>query len=315
MTAEGKSLKALLDRSLLDSYRIIRPDEFRNFVECDVLAEGTAGQNRRWRAFFTDYSFSGPARVLIPGLDSIALIIYKNASTRIRWRLDSGWNDEHVGPGSIGIIGTGHSIEGEWFEQLTVSHIYLPTELLVGTAASAFEQDYRRLEAVNAIVAGDHRLQALGEMLVQELRSPGGGTNLAADSLASLLSVHLLRRYHHNFRPSRTVRGDARLTKGQRARVVDFIEANVSRNFGLLELASAAGMSGTNLRRCFKNTFGESPHQFVLNHRIAMAIEQICQTDLGFSQIATLTGFANRSHMTVAVKKATGLTPGALRKS
>jgi AraC family transcriptional regulator len=152
-------------------------------------------------------------------------------------------------------------------------------------------------------------------MLVQELRSPGGGTNLAVDSLASLLSVHLLRCYHRNIRLSRTIRGDARLTKGQRARVLDFIQANISRNFGLLELASAVGMSGTNFRRCFKNTFGESPHQFVLNQRTQMAIEQICQTRLGFSQIAALTGFANRSHMTAAVKKATGLTLGALRKA
>jgi len=303
------------DGTQLDSYRIIRPEEISDFVECDVFAEGDAGEDRGRRVFFGDYKASKAARAHIPGVDSLVLSIYRNPSTRTRWRFDNGWNEENIRAGSIGIVGPGYPLEVEYLEQTAISLICLSTELLVGTAASAFEQDYRGLEAVNAIEATDQKLQALAELLIQELRSLGGGANLAVDSLASILSIHLIRHYHRNCRKSGLIYDNARLTRAQRARALDFIKAHISHNFGLRELAASAGMSETHFRACFKNTFGKSPHQFVLDRRTRIAIEQIRSTREALSRIAVITGFADQSHMTRMVKRVTGLTPGALRRA
>jgi AraC-like DNA-binding protein len=52
----------------------------------------------------------------------------------------------------------------------------------------------------------------------------------------------------------------------------------------------------------------------VLNERVRLAVEKIRRTSLTLAEITAVTGFSDQAHMTREVKKATGQTPGALRK-
>ena len=303
-----------MGRACVDSHRMIPPDQVHIFVPGDILAEGNAVQNDRRRIFFRDYRFL-PFQAAIPAIENLLVSIVGERLTLIRRRFDEGWKEGHFKPGNFAIVGAGRVSEWEWPDPINVSHIYLSNELMASTAAAEFERDYKKLEAIEAFNAHDQELQALGNMLAKELRSPSHGGRLLVDSLASALSVHLVRHYHRNCAVSRTTRAEVRLTTVQRARVLDFIDANIYRNFGLLELAAVAGLSETHFRRCFRTTFGESPHQFVLDQRARLAVERICRTNLALAEIAIAMGFADQAHMTHAVKRATGLTPSALRKA
>jgi AraC family transcriptional regulator len=303
-------------RRLQDARRVISPDQIISVVPADILAEGVLDFGRQRHVSFRDYrSKDTEGHIVVPGIDSLVVIIYRNDLTRLRRRLDAGWQDEHISAGNIAIIGGGRPTELEWFSTTNVSHIYVPNKLLVATAASAFERDYNDLEIIDPISFSDKYLLDVGEIIFSELRSPGDGANLFVDSLVSALSVQLIRRCHRDCGTLRAVRGEARLTAAQKIRVLDFIEANISRNFRLLELAALVELSEVHFGRCFMRTFGESPHQFVLKRRIRLAIERISQTKLTFAEIASLTGFADQAHLTRVVKKATGCTPSALRKS
>jgi AraC family transcriptional regulator len=299
---------------LLDTHRIIRPDQVETIVPARVLAEGAVDRGPRRRVSFRDYESLEPGQARVPGIDRMVLIIYRNEATRLRRRVDEGWKDEHIRAGSLAVIGGGRPTELEWHGHTSISHVYLPNDLMADTAA-ALGQDYRRLEIIDPLHFENQSLQALGDALIWEMRAPGGGTNLLVDSLASSLSIYLLRHCHRNSRIPAIIRGEVRLTLAQRTRVLDFIEANISRNFRLVELAAVAGLSEVHFGRCFTNTFGESPHQFVLKQRTQLAIEWICQTEMAFAEIADLTGFAGQAHLTRAVKKATGYTPRVLRRS
>ena len=232
----------------------------------------------------------------------------------MRRRFDEGWKEEHVRPGNVAIVGAGRVNDWEWPGQINVSHIYLSSDLMASTAASAFERDYTKLDTVDALNAEDQQLQALGAMLAQELRSPCEGGELLVDSLATVLSVHLIRNFHRNCSAPCIGRGDTRLTTAQRDRVLDFISAHISRNFKLLELAAVVGLGETQFLRCFRNTFNDSPHRYVLTERVRLAVEKIRRTSLTLAEITAVAGFSDQAHMTREVKKATGLTPGALRK-
>jgi AraC family transcriptional regulator len=299
-------------RNCIDLHRIIRPDQLINYLQGEILTEASANPSPERRIFFREYKIS-PSKTVLPGIDSLTFILYKNPPITFRRRFDSGWKEKEVKDGDIGVVGVAQASEWERDQQAAVKHIYLSHQLMTSTAASAFEQDYKKLEVVDIIGATDSKLRALGEVLAQELSAPGGGSNLFIDSLASAMSVHLIRHYHHNCKNPDAVRGAVRLTIMQRMRVLDYIEANLCRNFGLSELATVAGLSETHFGRCFKSTFGESPHQFVLKQRVQLAIKKITQSRQSFVEIAYSTGFSDQAHLAHVIKRATGQTPRSLR--
>jgi AraC family transcriptional regulator len=301
-------------RRLLDAHRIIRPDQIAAFVPAKVTATGGDARDHRQRIAFRDYTSSAPGQVAVPGIDSVVLIIYRNTMTRLRRRLNERWKDEQIPAGGLALVGGRRPTELEWESPTSISHLYLSTELMVDTAA-ALEQDYSTLEIIDPLHFENPQLLAVGDMIIRELSSPTGGPSLLVDSLAAAMSVQLIHHYHRRSHTAKPGRSDVRLSAVQRTRVLDFIEANISRNFRLQELAAVAGLSEVHFGRCFTNTFGESPHQFVLKQRTRLAVEQITGTKLTFAEIAERTGFADQAHLTRVVKKSTGHAPRTLRKS
>lgn len=300
--------------TLSHAHEIISPEQVHIYAPGDILAEGDTGLDDRRRVFFRDYRFDS-STVVAPGIEGVQIVTYRRGSTLMRRRCGEGWKEERVGPGIMSLMGAGQASDWEWPARIDVSHLYLSSELMADMAATAFEQDYRRLETMDVLKLVDRKLLALGDALAQELRSPGDGGNLFVDSVASALSLHLIRNYHRNASAGDAAGAGLRLTPAQRARVLDFIEAEISRNFKLTEMAKASGLSEFHFLRCFKNTFGESPHHYVLDQRVRLAVERICRTGLPLAEIAFATGFSDQAHMTRAVRKVTGLTPGAMRKS
>jgi AraC family transcriptional regulator len=63
----------------------------------------------------------------------------------------------------------------------------------------------------------------------------------------------------------------------------------------------------------FRETTGESPHQFVLRQRISHAKFLLSSPDLSIAQIAVECGFANSGHLTQTFKRYVGLTPSEYR--
>jgi AraC family transcriptional regulator len=297
----------------MHAQQIISPDQVHIYAPGKIISERDTGQDDRRRLFFRDYGFQ-PSIVSAPGIQGVQIVIYREGSTLIRRRCGEGWKEEHVTPGSISLMGSERASDWEWCNPIDVSHVYLANGVMADTAASAFEQDYRKLETMDVLRLEDEKLSILVGALVQELRSPGDGGNLFADAVASALSVHLIRHYHRNCIIPGVASSAQRLTPVQRARVLDFIRTNISHNFKLLDLAKVSGLSEFQFLRCFKSTFGASPHQYVLEQRVRLAVEQICTTDRALAEIAFALGFSDQAHMTRVIRKSTGVTPGALRK-
>jgi AraC family transcriptional regulator len=65
----------------------------------------------------------------------------------------------------------------------------------------------------------------------------------------------------------------------------------------------------------FRQTTGESPHQFVLGRRIELAQQLLTETDASLAQVALQSGFASQSHLSSVFKRRLGLTPRAYRNT
>jgi AraC family transcriptional regulator len=79
-------------------------------------------------------------------------------------------------------------------------------------------------------------------------------------------------------------------------------------------LAQQTGFSPYHFARLFRQTTGESPHQFVLRLRIERAQQLLEKMDVPLSHIALESGFTDQSHLTQAFKRHLGQTPHAYRR-
>ncbi len=75
-------------------------------------------------------------------------------------------------------------------------------------------------------------------------------------------------------------------------------------------LAAQVGMSGTKLKKGFKQVFGASIGQFLLQHRMTRARELIVNRQIDVAQAAFSVGYSNVSHFIRYYKKIFGVTPG-----
>jgi AraC family transcriptional regulator len=99
------------------------------------------------------------------------------------------------------------------------------------------------------------------------------------------------------------------------ARVMEFIDASIERNFTVADLAAVACMSPAHFARSFKATSGRSPHQFVSQMRLELAKRMLADRNRSVSDIALSTGYSSQSNFSRAFRDATGMTPSAYRAS
>ena len=66
--------------------------------------------------------------------------------------------------------------------------------------------------------------------------------------------------------------------------------------------------------RCFHNTIGLTPIQYLKNYRIQQAAAQLQNTDRKISEIGNACGFQEMSYFAKAFREIMGVTPSRYRK-
>jgi AraC family transcriptional regulator len=82
----------------------------------------------------------------------------------------------------------------------------------------------------------------------------------------------------------------------------------------LAELAGNVGVHPAHLARTFRRHYGTSVGSYLRRERLGWACRQILETRLPLHEIAYEAGYADQSHLTRAVRQATGLAPAAYRR-
>ena len=83
----------------------------------------------------------------------------------------------------------------------------------------------------------------------------------------------------------------------------------------MMELASEAGVHPSTLSTSFRRAFGLSPGEYLREYRLARARVDLADTHDEIAAIALRHGFADQSHFTRQLKRHTGFTPAAYRRS
>jgi AraC family transcriptional regulator len=220
----------------------------------------------------------------------------------------------HMPPpaGSIVLVPAGSPALWRWSGPRDTLHIYLEPGLVARVAAEAFELDPARLTIPPLGGQDLPHLRAAMLAVDAELTAGGAGGRLAAQSLANVLAVHLIR---HVLAPRRPERGrDGALPRGRLRAVVEYIEEHLDTGPTLEQLAAVARLSPYHFARQFKRATGLPPHQYVIARRVERA-KGLLQggDDFSLAQVAARAGFADQSQFSHHFKRLVGVTPGRFR--
>ena len=127
---------------------------------------------------------------------------------------------------------------------------------------------------------------------------------------AALRLVTLLGSPGNGERPA--ARGG--LAPWQKRKIDRYLKGNLNRPLKRGELAAQLSLSEGHFHRAFKETFGESPHAYIVGLRLEMAQELMLSTGDPLSQIADACGFADQSHFTKVFRRGLGQSPNAWRR-
>lgn len=159
----------------------------------------------------------------------------------------------------------------------------------------------------------DQKALLLANLIQEEFKGDGPLNPLYMESLLTVFSTYLLRSYS-TFRDKPRSRSRGGLALKAWRDVQDYIRANIAGHLSVERLAFVAGLSPSHFLRAFRQTAGKAPHQYVLAIRLELAEQLLMTTDMSLAKIANLTGFANHSHMTSAMRHHKATTPSAMRR-
>src|SRR5262245_27836593 len=174
----------------------------------------------------------------------------------------------HVPPpaGAISLVPAGSAARWRWSGPRDLLAIYLESGLVARVAAEAFDLDPARLTVPPLDGLELPHLRAAIGAVGAELTAGGAGGRLAAESLANVLAVHLIR---HVLTPRSPGRGrDGTLPRGRLRAVVEYVEEHLDAGPTLDELAAVARVSTYHFARQFKAATGLPPHQFIIMRRV-----------------------------------------------
>jgi AraC family transcriptional regulator len=104
------------------------------------------------------------------------------------------------------------------------------------------------------------------------------------------------------------------LAAWQIRRLTVFIEARLDQSIHLKELSAISKLSTAYFSRAFKLTFRETPHAYIVRHRLERAETLMLTTNLLLSDIAARCGFADQAHLCRLFRQQYDKSPAAWRR-
>ena len=98
-------------------------------------------------------------------------------------------------------------------------------------------------------------------------------------------------------------------------RAIAHIEERIGDNITIDQLAKAAGMSRDHFVRTFRKSTGETPHQYLVERRMARARRILQTTDIKVADVARQCGYESLTYFSTLFRREVGVSPAAYRRA
>jgi AraC family transcriptional regulator len=299
-----------MQREATESGRLLGPFENHPLVPVEPAA---ASHRLGWTGLeATRFCDLRDAEFERPALTHHSLILFTKPPDELDLRYEDVKRHRPPPMGSVSVVPAGIPTRWRWQGAKSSLHVYLEPELVRRIAAEAFGIDSARwmLPPLDSLA-----FPQLSDALLAvnaELTAGGAGGPLAAESLANILAVHLIR---HIVAPGRAAHGrDGTLPRGRLRAVLEYIEEHLVAAPSLTEIAAVAGLNPYHFARQFKAATGLPPHQYVITRRVERAKHLLREgTDSSLAEVAARAGFYDQSQFSHHFKRLVGVTPSQFR--
>lgn len=229
---------------------------------------------------------------------------------RASYMLNESWRQVDYAKGDIAIIPASQPFPRTQIDrEVPLVELFLEPAILNRVACESVDAD--NIEIVPQWHIRDPLIQHMGLALKAELEASGADSRLYAESMATALSVHLLRRYSVRQQQIKNYTGG--LPKYRLREAVNYINENLDHNLTLAEVAASVQMSPHYFASLFKQSTGLTPHQYVMKCRIDKAKQLLLKRELTLVEICQQVGFQSQSHFTRVFREHTKTTPKVYR--
>jgi AraC family transcriptional regulator len=212
-------------------------------------------------------------------------------------------------PGTILLLPRGTEDEQHWAGPIDHLVVAIHPRLIAQTLEeTAHETEVELTEHWNLV---DGHISSLLNEMAADLNDQSPAGSIYGDTLATALSVYLLKRYAVRRRAPTAYKGG--LPGYRLRRVLDYIASNLDKNISLSELAAIAGMSPHYFSELFKQSTGRSPHNYILLRRIECAKHGLLNPARSILDAALDAGFQNASHFARMFQRVEGISPSRFR--
>lgn len=228
----------------------------------------------------------------------------------LEWKWGKSYQRTWMVPGAICIMPAHEPLSMRWRERLEVLSVHLDPSILHRTAQEMKLRGSFELPERHGDV--DPQVHGIAEALWAEAQAGYPTGRIFGESLITALTVRVLQNYSTQ---NATARGENRLSPRALRAVRSYVEEHLDADLGLADMAEVAGLSPFHFARCFKESTGTTPHQYVITRRIERAHAMLTSSGLSLAQVAAHCGFSDQSHLSRQFKRTYGVTPASLQGS
>lgn len=169
----------------------------------------------------------------------------------------------------------------------------------------------RALEILEFQISDDPLIRQLAATVRTDRLVHGVSNKLFLESVLNVLAVHLVNSYAISTIQLPEV---GKLPPHLLVKVKEYVEAHDTCEMSIAELASLTGYSSVHFTRMFKKATGQTPREYLIQHRINKAKHLLTETALSMIEVAYQSGFSSHAYFSTQFRRIVGTTPQAYRK-
>lgn len=267
--------------------------------------------NRDWRYAYASLARETPWSGEVPAVPHLGLAFSLKSPTRVHraipqdGRTESAW----LKPRQFSILPAGTAMHWTVEGNPDILLIYIHSAILE-EARGAYAEPviiHPRLAHYDPIMD-----MLCGEFFEELSLASSARSARAIDLATRQIAMQIVKRHS-----SAATAPQIAISDGRR-RVLEaraFIEDNIFEPIDIASISRAAGTSPSRLNRAFKQEYGTTPHNYLLQQRIEASKALLSRGMSSIAEIAFECGFSSQSHFTSTFRKIAGTTPKAFRAS
>lgn len=158
----------------------------------------------------------------------------------------------------------------------------------------------------------DEVLANLARALTPALDRPAEASMLFVEQMSIAMETYLLEKY--GGAPTADPRRKRLLSRSQEARAKEMLRSKIDASMSIAEIAGACDLSRSYFIHAFRETTGQTPHQWLIAQRLERARTLLMEFERPLADVAAACGFADQSHFTRVFTQSTGTPPGNWRR-